>query len=98
MLNEAGVPVSPVYDLAEALADPQAQARGVVWRVPHPTLGEVPLAANALRQMSRTPAEPAGPPPLLGEHTREVLSQALGLEGAELDDLEADGAIACGTS
>ncbi len=98
LLNGAGVPVSPVYDLAEALADPQAEARGVVWRVPHPTLGEVPLVANALRHMSRTPAEPAGPPPLLGEHTREVLSHALGLERAGLDDLEAAGAIACGTS
>ena len=54
-------PVSPVCDLAEALADPQAEARGVVWCVPHSTLGEVPLAANALRHMSRTPAGPAGP-------------------------------------
>lgn len=93
LFNESGVPASPIYDLAEALADPQAKARGAVWQVPHPTLGTVPLVANALQHMSRTPAEPAGPPPLLGEHTREVLKEALGLTDPDLDDLEESGVI-----
>lgn len=92
-LGEARVPASPIYDLSETLADPQAEARNLVWRVPHPTLGEIPLAANALQHMSRTPARPVSPPPLLGEHTREVLEEALGLSAAELDDLERNGVI-----
>lgn len=93
LLGEAHVPAAPVNDLAEALADPHAEARGALWRVTHPTLGDLPLAANALQHMDRTPAESAGPPPLLGEHTREVLGEALGLSEAELDDLEEGGAI-----
>ena len=93
LLNEASVPVSPIYDMAEALSDPQAEARNAVWNVLHPTLGDVPLAASALQHMSRTPAEPGGPPPLLGEHTREVLKETLGLEDPELDGLEESGAI-----
>lgn len=92
-MNEAKVPVSPVYDVGEALSDPQSEARNPVWSVEHSTLGEIPLVANALRHMSRTPAEPSGPPPLLGEHTREVLSETLGLSDEELEELEKSGAI-----
>lgn len=94
LLNEAGVPATPILDLAGALADPQVEARNLIWRVQHSTLGETPLAANALQHMSRTPAGPAGPPPLLGEHTREVLGEVLGLDQDALDDLENSGAIA----
>ncbi len=94
--HQAGVPATPVNDLAEAFADPQAAARGVLWRVPHPTLGALSLVANPLQFMSRTPAAPAGPPPLLGEHTRAVLGGVLGLEEAELERLEQEGVIRSG--
>ncbi|AEB11361.1 CaiB/BaiF CoA transferase family protein [Marinithermus hydrothermalis] len=93
VFHQAGVPATPVNDLAEAFADPQAAARGVLWRVAHPTLGALPLVANPLQFMSRTPAAPAGPPPLLGEHTRQVLGAVLGVEEAELERLERDGVI-----
>lgn len=92
-LGEAGLSATPVYDIGEALADPQAEHRGASWQVSHPTLGEVPLAANALRHMSRTPASPAGPPPLLGEHTREVLEGELGMDEAEVDALRSRGIV-----
>ncbi|WP_038058557.1 CaiB/BaiF CoA transferase family protein [Thermus amyloliquefaciens] len=74
--KEAGIPAAPVNDLAEAFQDPQAQARGAVWTLPHPLLGPLPTLANPLRFLSRTPAAPSLPPPLLGEHTEAVLLEA----------------------
>ncbi|MCS7217540.1 MAG: CoA transferase [Thermus sp.] len=71
-----GVPAAPVNDLKEAFQDPQAQAREAVWTLPHPLLGSLPTLANPLRFLSRTPASPSLPPPLLGEHTEEVLLEA----------------------
>lgn len=71
-----GVPAAPVNDLREAFQDPQAQAREAVWTLPHPLLGSLPTLANPLRFLSRTPAAPSLPPPLLGEHTEEVLLEA----------------------
>ncbi|WP_243030815.1 CaiB/BaiF CoA transferase family protein [Thermus altitudinis] len=74
--KEAGIPAAPVNDLAEAFQDPQAQARGAIWTLSHPLLGLLPTLANPLRFLSRTPAKPSLPPPLLGEHTEEVLRKA----------------------
>ena len=93
LFNEAGVPATPINNLAEVLADPQADARGLVWEQEHPKLGVVPLAANALQHMSRTPARPSSHPPLLGEHSRTLLAAELGLGADEIDALEADGVI-----
>ncbi len=92
-LKEAGIPATPVYNLAEAFQDPQAQARGAIWEVLHPKLGRLPLVASALKHMSRTPARPRGHPPLLGEHTEEVLSEVLGLTPSEIQALAAKGVI-----
>ncbi len=93
ILREKGVPATPVNDVGEALADPQAEARGLLWEVNHPKLGATPLLASPLQHMSRTPAAPAGAPPLLGQHTREVLKAQLGLSGRELQELQEEGAI-----
>lgn len=92
-LNAAGVPASAVNTIPEALNDPQAKARGAIWTVPHPKLGPIPLLANALQHMSRTPAEPASHPPLLGEHTEEILTQTLGLHHEEIERLVAAGVV-----
>jgi len=74
--REKGIPAAPVNDLAEAFQDPQAQARGAIWTLPHPLLEALPTLANPLRFLSRTPASPSMPPPLLGEHTEAVLREA----------------------
>lgn len=92
-LKAAGVPAAPVWDMQGAFADPHALARGAVWEVKHPTLGEIPLVASALRHMSGTPAAPGTHPPLLGEHTRMVLADVLGMPPEEIASLEAEGAI-----
>jgi len=93
LLPRQGVPATPVNNLAEAFADPQAGHRGVAWEVQHATIGKLPLVANALQHMSHTPARPAGPPPLLGQHTREVLTSELGYTPDRLAALAADGVI-----
>lgn len=95
-IEGVGVPATPIYDLGEVFNDPQAKARNVVWEIDHPTLGSLPLIGSPLQHMSRTPAAPKSHPPLLGEHTREVLTDALGISSSEVDSLEADGVIACG--
>ena len=95
--ERAGVPVSPINNLAEALHDPQAQARHSLWEVAHPALGNITLMANPLQHMSRTPAEAQSHPPLLGEHTSEVLTEVLNISPSELNALEESKVVVCGT-
>lgn len=87
-LQAAGVPCAPVNDLAAAFADPQAEARCLRQEVEHPTLGAVPLVGSPLGFLSRTPARIGSHPPLLGEHTLEVLTQVVGLTEKQVRDLE----------
>ena len=84
-LEGAGVPGGPINDLAQVLADPQVRARGLRVEVPHPLAGTVPVVASPIR-LSETPVE-HGTPPLLGQHTREVLVEVLGMDAAEVEAL-----------
>jgi len=93
LFSDVGVPVTPINDLREVLEDPQATSRGLVWNQIHPTIGEIPLIANALQHMSRTPAKPSSAPPLLGEHSRVLLTEILGVEESEVEVLEREGVI-----
>lgn len=88
------VPASPIYDLAEAMSDPQSESRQVLWDLEHPKLGQLPLLANALQHMD-TPASPQNPPPLLGEHTAEILKTVLGTSDAEVEHLQENDVIVC---
>tara|TARA_Y100000780_G_scaffold229587_1_gene249724 strand:- start:532 stop:1722 length:1191 start_codon:yes stop_codon:yes gene_type:complete len=88
-----GVTVTPVNTLGDVFKDPQAKARKSLWEVDHPTIGKLPLLASALQHLSRTPSSPQGPPPLLGEHTNQVLSEDLGISEEEIAKLKEDGVI-----
>lgn len=92
-LQQAGITVTYINTVADALDDPQADARKSVWNIEHPTLGSVPVLASALQHMSRTPAQAQGHPPLLGEHTEEVLRNDLGIPDDEIQTLIADGVV-----
>jgi len=91
-LEAAGVPCGPINSIAQALADPQAVARGLRIDLPHPTAGTVPLVGMPIR-MSSSPPGYLRPPPLLGEHTDEVLHEVAGLDAAEIRALRERGVL-----
>jgi crotonobetainyl-CoA:carnitine CoA-transferase CaiB-like acyl-CoA transferase len=93
-LAKAGVPASPVNDVAQVFHDPQVQAREMKLTMPYPGAagGKVDLIANPIR-FSETAIDYRLPPPVLGEHTDEVLTGLLGLEPSEIASLKARGAI-----
>jgi crotonobetainyl-CoA:carnitine CoA-transferase CaiB-like acyl-CoA transferase len=86
VMEEAGVPCGPINSLDKVFDDPQVQARGMRIEMPHPLAGEVPLVANPIR-MSESPVQYHRPPPMLGEHTEEVLGGWLDMSESELTDL-----------
>ncbi len=87
-LEAANVPCGPINDYRQVFEDPQARHRGLKVEIPHPAGVPCPTVASPMR-FSETPVEYTLPPPLLGEHTREVLGSLLGLGNGELDRLSA---------
>jgi crotonobetainyl-CoA:carnitine CoA-transferase CaiB-like acyl-CoA transferase len=81
LLVGAGVPCGPVRSVAEALADPQLQAREMLVRAMHATAGDLTLLGVPIK-LSETPGSVRTAPPTLGQHTKAVLEE-LGLSGAE---------------
>jgi formyl-CoA transferase len=78
-LEAAGVPCGAVNDLAQVFADPHVRHRRMQVEMPHPTAGHVSLVGSPIK-MSETPVSYASAPPLLGQHTDEVLRDLLGLD------------------
>ena len=91
-LEQAGVPCGPINDLAQVFADPQVQARGLRFELPHALAGSVPQVASPIR-LSATPIQHRNAPPLLGEHTEQVLQQWLGLDAGQIAGLRAAGVL-----
>ena len=87
-LRAVGVPCGPINSVAEALSDPHTLAREMVRTVNHPAAGELKLVGIPFR-MNGTPAAVRRPPPLLGEHTDEVLGAELGVGGDRIAQLRA---------
>lgn len=87
-LRAVGVPCGPINTVAEALNDPHTLARDMVRTVTHATAGELKLVGIPF-EMGGTPATIRRPPPLLSEHTDEVLGGELGLSKQRLEALRA---------
>lgn len=92
LLESAGIPCGRVRTVAEALESEQVRARGLLLEVDHPTLGR--------RRWVGSPVSLAGldrgslrPPPLLGQHTEEVLAERLGLGPRDVQALREDGVL-----
>ncbi len=92
LLEAAGVPNGPINNIAQVFEEPQVKARGVKIELEHTAAGKLPLVASPMR-FSGTPLEYCLPPPLLGEHTDEVLKELLGKSGAEIARLRAAGVL-----
>ena len=90
-LEAAKVPCGPINDLADVFADPQVLARDMTVEMPHPLSGSVRLVASPMK-FSATPVQYRRPPPLLGEHTEQILGE-FGLTDAEIVALRTAQAI-----
>ncbi len=88
VLPKAGVPAGSVNSIADAFAEPQLQHRGVRIDLPHPTAGTAPGVANPIK-FSESPVEYRSAPPLLGQHTDEVLADVLGFDADRIASLKA---------
>ena len=92
LLEAAGVANGPINDVAQVFEEPQVKARGVKIELDHPVAGKLPLVASPMR-FSATPLEHRLAPPVLGQHTGEVLREVLALSESEIARLRADGVI-----
>jgi crotonobetainyl-CoA:carnitine CoA-transferase CaiB-like acyl-CoA transferase len=92
LLETAGVPCGPINTLKEVFEDPHVVARGLKVEIPHPTAGKVALVRSPMR-FSETPVEYKTPPPLLGQHTDEILTGVLGKSAGEIAGLKKAGTV-----
>jgi crotonobetainyl-CoA:carnitine CoA-transferase CaiB-like acyl-CoA transferase len=91
-LEQAGIPSGPINTLDKVFENPQVEHRGMRIELPHPLAASVPLVASPLR-LSETPVRYEQAPPLLGEHTEEVLGGLLGLSETDIQSLANQGII-----
>lgn len=92
LLENEGVPCGPINTIADVFADPHVQARGMQIAMSHPVAGEIPLVGSPIR-LSDTPVQYRTAPPQLGQDTRQVLSEVLGLSQEAIDGLEKQGVL-----
>lgn len=85
LLESVNVPVGPINNLEQVYQNPQVQARQMKISLPHPIAGQADFVASPLR-LSASPVQYHSAPPLLGEHTEQVLQDILGLD---LDQIQA---------
>jgi crotonobetainyl-CoA:carnitine CoA-transferase CaiB-like acyl-CoA transferase len=89
-LEAVGVPCGPIHSIADMAADPQTAARDMVVELEHPRAGRTRALGLPIK-LSRTPGKVSRPAPVLGQHTREVLTE-FGFSAVEIDALIASGA------
>jgi formyl-CoA transferase len=92
VFEEVGIPAASINDMAQTFSDPQVQARNLRVEIPHPTAGTVPLVASPMN-IPTSPATVRHPPPLLGQHTDEILSTILNYDEGIIESLRTTGVI-----
>ena len=91
-LNQKGIPCGPIANIDQVFDNPQVQHRGMRLELDHPAAGRVPSVANPIN-LSQSPINYDKAPPLLGQHTEQVLGELLELDAAQIDQLKSDGII-----
>ena len=89
LLGDVGLPVGRVLTIDEAFADPQARHNEMLWEYEHPVAGHVRSTGSPLR-IDGSPALDERPPPVLGEHTRKILTE-MGVDSATIEKMIEEG-------
>lgn len=92
LCRELGIPAGPIRSLDQVFEDPQVQSRGVRTEVEHPSAGRLAMVASPLR-FARRRVRVRLPPPLLGQHSEEILKTDLGYSAQKIEGLRRAGAI-----
>ncbi len=92
VLEAAGVPNGPINNVAQVFEEPQVKARAIRRELDHPVAGKLPTVASPMR-FSATPVEYRLAPPVLGQHTDEVLKGLLGKSDSDIASLRAEGIV-----
>jgi len=93
LLDEADVPNAPVLSIGEALEQPTARERRLVRDLDQPGAGRVRVPGPVVKFLTHADEPEVGPAPALGEHSRAVLRDLLGLAASEIDELVARGVV-----
>jgi crotonobetainyl-CoA:carnitine CoA-transferase CaiB-like acyl-CoA transferase len=91
-ISNVRVPVGLINDIADALAEPQVDARGMLVNIPHSLNPDFKMVGSPIH-LSDTPVEYRRPAPLLGQDTNDVLTEYLGLSPEQLSQLKNDGVL-----
>jgi crotonobetainyl-CoA:carnitine CoA-transferase CaiB-like acyl-CoA transferase len=91
-LKAAGVPCGRINSVGQALADPHTAARDMIETLEHPAVGALKMLGIPFK-FSATPGSVRRAPPLLGQHTDEILTQELGMDAQAIAGLRADKVI-----
>ncbi|HWH82741.1 MAG TPA: CaiB/BaiF CoA-transferase family protein [Burkholderiaceae bacterium] len=91
-LHDAGLPAGAIRNVPEVVASPEVKARGLIKMVAHPTAGEIRMAGSPL-SLSETPLREPYAPPLLGQHSRQILFEELGYDAERVRALETAGIV-----
>ena len=92
LLDDGGVANGPINKIEEVFQEPQVQARGMQIELPHAVAGKVTLVASPMK-FSETPVKHEMPPPALGQHTDEILSDFLHKSPAQIAELKSAGIV-----
>jgi crotonobetainyl-CoA:carnitine CoA-transferase CaiB-like acyl-CoA transferase len=92
LCEEIGIPAAPINNLAQVFSNPQVAMREMKLEVEHPADQQVPLVGSPLK-IPTNPVQVRHAPPLLGQHTDEILQEYLEFPGSKLEELRQEGII-----
>ncbi|XP_010222182.1 PREDICTED: succinate--hydroxymethylglutarate CoA-transferase-like, partial [Tinamus guttatus] len=93
LFEGSGVPYGPINSMQQVFSDPQVLHNGLVMEMNHPTAGRIAVPGPAVRYSEFSMSQPK-PPPLVGQHTVEILKGTLGYKDAAIEELLSTGAVA----